>query len=95
MEIKTNNSASSRPVIPPAPVAASARAVDVHTDAAEFSRTNAINQAMSSEPASRPEEVARAKQLVADNNYPPPVVIGRITKLLAIKLAQDNASVSE
>lgn len=91
MEIKSNNSASSRPVTPPAPVAAPARAVDVQADATEFSRTNAINQAMSNAPASRPEEVARAKQLVRDDNYPPPVVIARITKLLAIQLAQDNS----
>ena len=90
MEIKSNNSASSKPVVPPTPVAASARAVDVQTDAVEFSRTNAINQAMSSEPATRPEVVARAKQLVSDDNYPPPVVIGRITKLLAIQLASDT-----
>ena len=37
MEIKSNNSASSKPVVPPTPVAASARAVDVQTDAVEFS----------------------------------------------------------
>ena len=90
MEIKSNESTSSRPVIPPAHSATTARPAAAPSDATEFSRTDSINQAMSNAPASRPEEVARAKQLVSDNNYPPPVVIGRITKLLAIQLAQDN-----
>ena len=53
---------------------------------ASFSGADALNQALQQAPESRAEVVQRAKELVAQNNYPPPELMNGLAKLLAAKL---------
>jgi hypothetical protein len=52
-------------------------------DTADFSQTQGLEQALNTTPASRGEEVARAKTLVSSLRYPPDELINGISELLA------------
>lgn len=49
-----------------------------------FERTRALEQRLKELPASRPEQVERARNLVADVKYPPAEMLDRIANLLAL-----------
>jgi len=53
-------------------------------DAVSFSTSNSLRNQLRNISTVRPEQVARAKELVADGNYPPDYVMKRIATLLAI-----------
>lgn len=88
MEINTNinTGAAGRvgPLRPPAPAA------KVVTDEAVFAQSSALNDAINSLPSSRVEAVERARNLVADVNYPPRETIQKISNLLAMHLASSS-----
>lgn len=56
------------------------------SDVAAFDRAEALNQAIRTAPDTRPDEIARARALVADSKYPPRETIQSIANLLAIHL---------
>jgi hypothetical protein len=85
MRIEPNNGTSQPPATNGRP--APARPTPSGDTTAEFRRTDSINASMQGATNSRPEEVARAKELVATNQYPPPVMIGRIARLLAMQIS--------
>jgi hypothetical protein len=53
------------------------------TDGVSLSDSTALEGALASVPDSRPEAVQRAKDLLADPNYPPLVLIQKLSRLLA------------
>ena len=53
-------------------------------DTVSFSASDSLKTQLSKGATSRPEQVARAKELVSDANYPPDYVLKRIASLLAI-----------
>lgn len=53
-------------------------------DPVSFSTSNSLKNQLSQISTVRPEQVAMAKQLVADTHYPPDYVVNRIAVLLAI-----------
>ncbi len=53
-------------------------------DAVSFSTSDSLRSQLSKISTVRPEQVARAKALVADIQYPPDYVLDRIATLLAI-----------
>lgn len=55
-----------------------------------FQSSEALFQAVKQLPVARPEEVSRAKTLLADGNYPPKEAIRKISELLAMNLPDDN-----
>jgi len=88
MEVNTNLSAISMggiaPQKPLAPAARTAAAPD------PFASSSALESAVRDIPASRPEAVARARELAADPNYPPPGALRQISSLLASHLISDG-----
>ena len=56
-------------------------------DQANLSNTSALEGALQKSPATRPDAVARAKELLADPSYPSATVIDQTAKLLAKNLA--------
>jgi hypothetical protein len=54
------------------------------SESSSFEQTRALEQKLSQLPDTRPEEVARARTLIADNQYPPQLMMNRIASLLAI-----------
>jgi len=73
-------STSSRPT--PAP--------NMLSDRVSLTNSSALEQALGSSPASRPEMVERAKALIADPNYPSPDTLSAVSRLLASALTSDN-----
>ena len=61
-------------------------------DAANFSNSSALNTALHSLPDARPEVVEVGKALVSDATYPPPVVIKRISHLIAAHVSDQTES---
>jgi hypothetical protein len=55
-------------------------------DESSFPASAALLDKLKNQPDVRPEQVARAKGLVADLKYPPDDVLDRIAVLLAIRL---------
>ena len=78
MEVKLHASSEVRPELKPAPVRDNKPTVVESS----FGRAEALDQAMASEPALRAEVVAAAEQLLRARQYPPPELIGRISRLL-------------
>src|SRR5882724_7178561 len=93
MKINTNNlgTGAVNGATPPAPRPASGTAQPA-TDGASFPKSVALNRALGEVPNSRPEVVERAKSLISDVNYPPLVIIRKLSALLAIHL---NAATDE
>ena len=58
------------------------RPASVKRDNMSLAGTEALDKAMQSTPAVRPEKVARAKALLADPAYPSAAVLNRVTDLL-------------
>jgi hypothetical protein len=54
-----------------------------------FERTDALTQAISGQPDTRPDRVQRARDLIADVQYPPTEAIEKISHLLALNLNPD------
>lgn len=65
------------------------------TDEVTFENTRALRTALSLKPDVRADVVARAKSLVADENYPPMETIMKISHLLALKLQAQGNPISE
>jgi hypothetical protein len=59
-------------------------------DNASFDSSTALNRALSQTPDVRPDAVARARQLIADVNYPPAEAIRKISDLLAMKIQNET-----
>jgi hypothetical protein len=64
-------------------------------DGASFERSAALNRSFASTPDVRPEVVERARRLIDDTSYPPPVAISKIANLLAMKLTYEAQSGEE
>lgn len=58
------------------------------SEPAAFEQTRALEQKLSEVPTSRPEAVAKARALIADDQYPPQLTMSRIASLLAIHLKE-------
>jgi hypothetical protein len=88
MEVNTNFSASGVGGITPqkrsAPAANAAAAPD------SFASSSALEETVQNLPASRPEAVAQARDLIADPNYPSAETLRRISNLLADHLISGN-----
>lgn len=59
------------------------------TDGTSFDRSAALDRSLEKTPDVRPEVVERARQLIEDTSYPPPVAINKIADLLAMKFAEE------
>ena len=55
-------------------------------DSVAFDQVGALDQGLKATPEARPEQVARAKSLIADPDYPSRAVMGRVAELLASKI---------
>lgn len=84
MEIKAsmNVSGVNGPTPPPKPAPSSKPA----SDSASFARSEAVNAALQNLPASRPEAVARAQQLINDPNYPSSGMVKQLSQFLTTNL---------
>lgn len=59
-------------------------------DTAAFSGAETVRGSLSQVPNARPEQVARARELIQDIEYPPLDTIKRIAVLLAMSLDEEN-----
>ena len=87
MQINTNS------VRPPTVVTNQAEAVKTRVRqerAPDFAESAALDNAMHETPDVRQEEVERAARLVENENYPPPEMLDRLSKLLADNLIADK-----
>jgi hypothetical protein len=88
MEINTNlstigvNGAATPPRSTPAP--------DMFSDQVSLTNSSALEQALASSPASRPDMVERAKALIADPNYPSSDTLSAVSRQLASALTPEN-----
>ena len=71
---------------------ASPRATAAVTDSASFQGADAVNAAVRQTPDVRPEAVAQARALIADQKYPPLSTINAISKLIGATVSQDNSN---
>ena len=58
--------------------------------AAAFAAAEALNQALTATDDVRLDEVARARSLVANEHYPPAVMVQKIARLLALQWDQSE-----
>lgn len=58
-------------------------------DAATFSGSEAMNQALAGVPDKRVEVIQRAQKLLGDPTYPPRETIHQLSELLAMRLPQE------
>ena len=58
------------------------------SDTASFTTSASLEGKLNALPTVRPEQVEQARSLLANPNYPPAELFDRISKLLAIHLAQ-------
>jgi hypothetical protein len=72
------------------PKAAPANDADGDQDRVTLTDMTSIHSALDNTPASRPDAVARARQLINDPNYPSPAVTSQVSKLLADKMLSQN-----
>ena len=84
MEVNTNISSGGVGGITPPKWSAPAAQRPVATDS--FASSNAIDSALKNLPASRPDAVARARELVADPTYPSADTLRQVSSLLARQL---------
>jgi hypothetical protein len=64
-------------------------------DTASFSASDSLNSQMSSMSTIRPDQVERAKSLVADKNYPSDEVLNRVADRLVNQSGVNSTSQSE
>jgi hypothetical protein len=81
MEIDFNPSRA--PKADPSQTVARQDAAAPATDETSFQETSALQDKLNNLPTVRPEQVARAKALLADSQYPPDDVMDRIAILIA------------
>lgn len=84
MEVKTNNNIDTTQWVRVNQT--KPRNAQASSDTTSFQRVEALDQAMQSTAAVRPEAVARAKELIGDVEYPAEGTIRGIASLLALKL---------
>ncbi len=84
MEVKANKNVDAAQRLPLSPI--KPRATSGGGDTTSFNRVEALEQSLAVTPATRPEAVARAKELIGDVKYPPARAIDGIAALLALKL---------
>jgi hypothetical protein len=60
------------------------------SDRVSLTNSSALEQALGSSPASRPDMVERAKALIADPNYPSSETLSAVSRHLASALLSDN-----
>lgn len=72
-------------------VPAGSRESKVARDVVSLAGAEALNRSLQAAPDSRAEEVARAKDLIGQVDYPPRQTIQRISALLAINLGNEDA----
>jgi hypothetical protein len=88
MEVNTNFSASGvggiTPQKPTVPAGKTAAAPDA------FASSNALDRAVKNLPASRPDALARARELADDPNYPSPGTLRQVSLLLADRLTAQS-----
>lgn len=89
MEIKPSNSYSP---IPPTETRATRRAAAEMGDAGEFTSTEALQRALQAAPDIRPEAVARGRELVKAETYPPSETLNRLARLFAVELGAPSPS---
>lgn len=83
MEVNTNlNAGGIGGPVPPRRAAAAPKAAAT----ANFTSSDALEQAVKNLPSSRSDAVERARTLTSDVNYPPLETIRKISRLLAIKI---------
>jgi hypothetical protein len=78
-----------QPATPPVNVETARRATAEQT-ASVFPESDRLHQVLANTPMVRSEQVARAKTLIADPNYPSPQQLGQIAGLLARNLAGEK-----
>jgi hypothetical protein len=66
------------------------RSVDGPQDQASFGGAKALDRQLAQTPDVRPSLVEDARQKVSLTEYPPPEVINRIARLLALQLGPDE-----
>ena len=74
------------------PARSLARAPGLGRDQLTLGSTDDLNRALQQAALARPEEVARATDLVQDASYPPTEVIDSISGLLALHINTPNQS---
>jgi hypothetical protein len=89
MEVNPNISPSAVPKVTAKPVATLSVKAAVG-DSASFGRTDAVNNALQQVPDVRTDAVMRARALLDDNDFPPPLVLNAISKLIATQLNQNS-----
>jgi hypothetical protein len=67
-----------------------AKPVKGESDQATFQRSEALNQAFQSTPDVRPDQVARARELIGNVEYPPRETIAKLSTLLAMHWSDPN-----
>ena len=82
MQINATNQA--QPL--PEPERRAAKPATGWQDAANFAETDALARKLSLSPDARPDAVERAKDLIAQTDYPPDVTIRGLANLIASKL---------
>ena len=88
MEIKLNLNLS--PVPPTPEGAGKARSLPATVSDTEFGRSAALDQALKQTPDVRAEAVARARELVGTQAYPPIEMINKIANLLALHIHDET-----
>jgi len=84
MEIKPSSSYSP---IPPTDTRPTRRVVQAAVDGGEFAGTEALQRALSDTPDIRPEAVARGRELVKSDSYPPAQTLQRLARLFAVEFS--------
>ena len=84
MEIRPNN--SYRP-IPANELRAPRRVDQPAVDGGEFSGTESLEHALAATPDIRPDAVARGRELVKAETYPPSETMQRLARLFAVELS--------
>lgn len=87
MQVSPNNNTGPVPRIYGKPLAA--KPGGDSSDSARFEAAAALERALSDTPEVRASEVERARDLIADKNYPPPATLKLIGSLLARHLGDE------
>ncbi|MCS7048954.1 MAG: hypothetical protein NZ483_06640 [Verrucomicrobiae bacterium] len=83
---------ATRPVTMPRTEKAGAARKTTARDDVSFPATAELESAVRALPDARPEEVARARELVAQEDYPPDATLLALARLLAMKLGDETES---
>jgi hypothetical protein len=60
------------------------------SDRVSLTNSSALEQALGSSPAARPDMIERAKALIADPNYPPADTLSAVSRHLASALISET-----